>query len=119
MHSKGSVATKLTMARRDDGERKPTSRRPDDGDAFLRDPQSGPAHSNDDLADSLAEDFLSSATSGEESTEEAHDQFLAEELGGPFIEGRASAEFANDTDESNPEDAVREPFPTAMRSADR
>jgi hypothetical protein len=90
--------------------------RSDDGEAFIHDPQGGPAHSRDDLAEDLAENFLGSATSGQE---EIHDELLTEELGGPFLEGRASMEFADDVDASNPDDAAREPFPTAMRSTDR
>nr|MBK7069667.1 hypothetical protein [Deltaproteobacteria bacterium] len=32
--------------------------RMDDGNAFIRDPGSGPAHTRDDLAENLAEQFL-------------------------------------------------------------
>jgi hypothetical protein len=97
-------------------ERNVHGHRSDDGEAFIHDPQGGPANAHDDLAEDLAESFLDSATSGQE---EIHDEMLTEELGGPFLEGRASMEFADDIDESNPEDAPREPFPTAMRSIDR
>ena len=90
--------------------------RSDDGEAFIHDPQGGPARSRDDLAEDLAESFLGGATSGQD---DVHDEMLTEELGGPFIEGRASMEFADDIDESNPSYAPREPFPTAMRSIDR
>jgi len=34
-----------------------------------------------------------------------------EERGGPFVQTSGSEEFAYDTDESNPIDATREPFP--------
>jgi hypothetical protein len=94
-------------------ERNVHGHRSDDGEAFIHDPQGGPAHTRDDLAEDLAESFLGGATSGQD---EIHDELLTEELGGPFIEGRASMEFADDIDEMNPEDAPREPFPTAMRS---
>ena len=90
--------------------------RSDDGEAFIHDPQGGPARARDDLAEDLAESFLGGATSGQD---DVHDELVPEELGGPFIEGRASMEFADDVDEMNPEDATREPFPTAMRSIDR
>jgi hypothetical protein len=50
-------------------------------------------------------------TTGEAQTEGAHDQTVEEE-GGPFIETSGKKEFAHDIDESNPEDAMREPFPT-------
>ena len=38
-----------------------------------------------------------------------------EEVGGPFLEEEGIEEVALGTDPSNPEDATREPFPTAMR----
>lgn len=89
-------------------------RRKDDGDAFIPDPGSGPARSTDDLAEMVAEDFLSSATSGEEQGEDVRDQIVAEELGGPFIQSAASEEFIDDVDGNNPADAEVEPFPRAM-----
>ena len=90
--------------------------RSDDGEAFLHDPQSGRAHTKDVLAEQLAEEFLSAATSANETTEDTRDEVFTEELGGPFLEGRASMEFADGVDESNPSTAPREPFPAAMRS---
>lgn len=61
--------------------------RKDDGNAFFPDPEGGEAHAGDDvLADSLAEVFLESATSGEEHAEEAMNELVSEELGGPFLE---------------------------------
>ena len=59
--------------------------RSDDAHAFLPDPGDGPATSDDDLAEALAESFLSSATSGEEDGEDMHEQEVPEEEGGPFI----------------------------------
>jgi hypothetical protein len=91
-------------------------RRPDDGEAFIHDPHGGPAHAPDPLAEELAEEFLESATSANEVTEEIRDSVLTEELGGPFIEARASSEFADGVDGANPIDAEREPFPTVMRA---
>jgi hypothetical protein len=85
--------------------------RSDDGNAFIPDPEGGPAVIPDDLAESLAEDFLQAATSGEDVTEEAADEVVPEELGGPFIETSASEEFASGSDESNPPDAETEPLP--------
>jgi hypothetical protein len=84
--------------------------RSDDGNAFMPDPEDGPARIHDDLAENLAEDYLQAATQGME-VEEDHDQIVPEELGGPFIETSAAEEFALDTDEANPEDASREPLP--------
>ena len=87
--------------------------RPDNGDAFIPDPGSGPAVTRDSLAEFVAEEFLASATAGNEMMEDDRDQFRAEELGGPFIQSGAEDEFATGTDEANPSDATREPFPTA------
>lgn len=60
--------------------------RRDDGNAFIPDPGEGAAHTDDSLAEGLAEAFLESATSGEEQGEEALNALVAEELGGPFLE---------------------------------
>ena len=84
--------------------------RSDDGNAFMPDPEGGPARIEDDLAENLAEDYLQAATQGME-VEEDHDQIVPEEIGGPFVETTAADEFAHDTDEANPEDASREPLP--------
>lgn len=91
--------------------------RSDDGEAFLPDPfghgNSGHARTGEPVAESLAEDFVASATSGEEAGPERRDALDAYELGGPFVETRAQEEFAVTVDDMNPEDAVPEPFPTA------
>jgi hypothetical protein len=84
--------------------------RSDDGNAFMPDPEDGPARIRDDLAENLAEDYLQAATQGME-VEEDLDQIVPEEFGGPFVETSAAEEFALDTDEANPEDASREPLP--------
>ena len=47
----------------------------------------------DDLAEHLAEEFLRSASSGEDMEEDARDEVLAEEMGGPFIESGPEEEF--------------------------
>lgn len=52
--------------------------RPDEDDAF--------APLADDEAESFAEEFIATATSGEFVGEDARDEAVAEELGGPFIE---------------------------------
>ncbi len=91
--------------------------RPDDADAFLPDPaRKGRARTSDSLAESLAEEFLASATSAEEATEGVRDAVLPEEVGGPFLEVRASTEYGGSPDESNPADGAKEPFPRAMRA---
>ena len=92
-------------------------RRADDGRAFLPDPGSGPTHVSDEFAELVAEEFLASATSAEEVSEDVRDELLPEELGGPFLEDRASMEIVNDIDESNPKGSTREPVPTAMRGS--
>src|SRR6476619_5433677 len=84
--------------------------RSDDGNAFMPDPEDGPARIGDDLAENLAEDYVQAATQGME-VEEDHDQIVPEEIGGPFVETTAAEEFAQGVDEANPEDASREPLP--------
>jgi hypothetical protein len=90
------------------------STRTDDANAFIPDPGEGPARTSDDLAEVLAEDFIASATSGNEVLEDDLDQTLPEELGGPFVATRARDELADDIDGSNPVDAKREPLPRAI-----
>jgi len=68
--------------------------------------------SHDDLVEELGEEFVESATSAEPVAEDVANQDVPEEVGGPFVETTARQELADDTDESNPEDATREPFPT-------
>jgi hypothetical protein len=86
--------------------------RSDDGNAFIPDPEDGPARTRDDLAENLAEDFLQGATSGGEPfAEEQNDEVVPEELGGPFVETSAREEFADGVDESNPADAERAATP--------
>ncbi len=96
--------------------RRPVKRqRPDDGNAFIPDPQGGPALAGDDLAEELAEQFVASATSAEETMPDELDQEVPEEIGGPFIVSDAGREFASGTDASNPRGSVREPMPSPMR----
>jgi hypothetical protein len=94
------------------------AKRSDPGTAFIPDPYDGaraPARTGDPLAESLAEEYIASATSAEETLADERDEVQPEELGGPFTETTGREEFANGPDESNPEDAAREPFPTATR----
>jgi hypothetical protein len=88
--------------------------RADSADAFIRNPDDGEMNVEDDLAESLAEEFVHSATSGENQAEEALDQIVPEEIGGPFVETSADEEFADDVDDSNPSDAEPEPLPRAV-----
>jgi hypothetical protein len=87
--------------------------RSDSGDAFFPDPGEGRAHTKDALAEELAEEFLSSATSGEPSLQENRDNEVTDEAGGPFITTTARQEFAKGIDASNPPGAKKEAFPTA------
>jgi hypothetical protein len=85
--------------------------RPDSGDAFLPDPGDGPARVRDDLAEDLAEEFLKSATSAEETFPDTLEAQVPEEEGGPFVITRGKDEFAKGVDESNPRGAKAEAFP--------
>jgi len=92
--------------------------RSDEGTAFLPDPYDGagaPARAADSLAETLAEEYVSAATTAEEMTGDQRDAVQTEEVGGPFTETSAQEEFATEPDASNPLDAEREPFPTATR----
>ena len=90
-----------------------TRSRSDDGNAFVPDPSSsGRSRVKDVLAEQLAEEFLSSATSGEEHGLEAHDRVFTEERGGPFVTTSARKEFGYEPDASNPIDAEPAAFPT-------
>jgi hypothetical protein len=86
--------------------------RPDSGDAFLPDPGDGPARTKDDLAEELAEGFLTSATSAEEALPDVLEGEVPEEQGGPFVPSTGKQEFARGVDPSNPRGAKKEPFPT-------
>ena len=96
--------------------RRPRSRRDDHADAFLPDPDGGPARSSDDLAEELAEEFIRSATSGGYVGEDELDREVPEESGGPFVIHPARYEFARDVDDSNPIDGSREALPSPMRA---
>ena len=75
-----------------------------------------PAGGRDDLAEELGESYVQSATSGEESALELQNEETEEERGGPFVVTTAAQEFADDVDESNPEDAEPAALPTVMAS---
>lgn len=68
-------------------------RRTDDGNAFVRDPGSGPARVNDDLAELVAEEFIASATAGQEVAYADRDLVMPEEFGGPYLEERIPEEL--------------------------
>jgi hypothetical protein len=80
--------------------------------AFLPDPTViGHRRVRDDLAEELGEEFVAAVTSGE-AVDDARDAPVPEEDGGPFVTTTANSQYGQGTDESNPEDAEREPFPT-------
>jgi hypothetical protein len=85
--------------------------RSDDANAFMPDPEGGPAHIGDDLAENLAEEFVDAVTRGDGADDAAIDGVVSEEIGGPFVFTSAADEFAHDTDAANPPDAEREPLP--------
>ncbi len=87
--------------------------RHDDANAFMPDPEGGPARISDDLAEDLAEAFIDSATRGDDADDAKLDGVVVEEIGGPFLETSGIDEFATDTDAANPPDAEREPLPRA------
>ena len=89
-------------------------RRSDDAHAFLPDPEEGPAVTNDDLAQAMAEELLRSATSGQDRDQDALDATVPEEMGGPFIETTDLQEMAFDKDANNPPGTVPEPLPLAV-----
>lgn len=94
-----------------------SSRPPDDGNAFLPDPrETGHARTRDNLAENLAEEFISSATSAEGNAEDVRDEFFSEEIGGPFVTANPDEEYATTTDDMNPAGASKEPFPRAIRA---
>lgn len=88
------------------GAREPHAGRPEQRPAFIPDAR----HARDALAEELGEGFVLGVTSGEDS-EEFYERELPEEEGGPFLETAGSTEFAQGTDESNPEDAEPAPWP--------
>jgi hypothetical protein len=69
-------------------------------------------HTNDALAEELAESAVASMNSGEEQLTTELAAEVAEERGGPFVKTTGGTEFADGTDESNIPEATREPFPT-------
>lgn len=85
--------------------------RSDDGTAFFPDPGEGPARAPDALAEELAEDFLTSALTGQEQAPESHDRVVEEEDGGPFIVSSYRREFAKG--DRSDDDYEPEAFPMA------
>ena len=60
--------------------------RRDGSNAFVADPNEGHAWAPDELWEALAESYVSAATSGEQHADLTLDDFVDEELGGPFLQ---------------------------------
>jgi hypothetical protein len=74
------MATKLKMKRMS---------RPDDAEAFIDDVAISHARVNDNDAESFGEEFIATATSAEFIGEDARNELIDEEVGGPYLEVRA------------------------------
>ena len=57
------------------------------------------ASSSDDLAEEFGEEAVETMTTGEDEGGDARNQFVDEEIGGPFVESSGKTEIANDNDE--------------------
>jgi len=69
------------------------------------------SHADDDLAEELGQETVIAMTSGEPQWVDDVNRDVDEDDGGPFVITSAHKEFASGTDESNIEEATREPFP--------
>lgn len=94
--------------------------RSDDGHAFLADPfgrvHGHRAHSRNDFADMLAQEFLASATSNEDIVD-TRDHVMFEEVGGPFSLSSPQIEFGSTVNEASPPEGDRESVPVAVRQS--
>lgn len=81
------------------------------GEAALKNPQA-----LDSLGEELGEEFVENLTGADDAATESRAEDTTDENGGPFLITAAVREFANGVDGSNPIDAKREPFPTAMKT---
>jgi len=90
-------------------EHRRASERPDDGNAFIPDTtgQSKPLASAD--AESFAEEFIGAATGAESVAEDAEDEVVDEEEGGPFIVLDDEARLPPEPEERGAEREGREP----------
>jgi hypothetical protein len=75
------------------------------------------ADTSEDEAKEMGEEFVRSVTSGEEAESEMEEEEATEEQGGPFVVTSASTEYGFGTDESNPVDAEKAPFPQVSPAA--
>ena len=90
--------------------------RKDDADAFIRHPDDGPTQSDDPLAESFGEEFLRSATTGQDTDDELFSgSEVSEEIGGPFLVSTGAEEYALD-DNGLPEGGEAAGLPEAVGS---
>jgi hypothetical protein len=82
-----------------------------DGEAALKAPRA-----LDALGEELGEAFVENLTGADDAATDHRAEALDDEEGGPFLITAAVREFASGIDASNPLDAKREPFPTAMKT---
>lgn len=68
-------------------------------------------NADDALANELGREFVETVNSGEDEGIELRDEFVTEEVGGPFVPSTRGKEIDEEPDESNPISATREPFP--------
>jgi hypothetical protein len=106
----------------DDSKELRRARRLDDGDAFVPDTISEHRHITADDAESFAEEFIAAALGGEPVAQEAADEVVAEEQGGPFIllDDEARLPLREEDDDGPPTrpDPWRKPFnPRSNRGA--
>lgn len=98
-----------------------THERSDAGHAFLPDPfarreESHTRAEREELVEELGEGFVAAATAGQPVYQDRRQAVDVGEVGGPFVTTTEGEELARDVDESNPEDATKEPFPSALRA---
>jgi hypothetical protein len=62
------------------------------GEGFLYVPP-GRSRTREELAETLAEGFIASATAAQEMRQDTRDELMAEELGGPFVRGPRDSGF--------------------------
>ena len=83
-------------------------------DAFIPDPGEGPVVTDDDLAQTMGEELVQSATTGQDPDQDVLNATVPEEMGGPFVETSDYQELAFDADANNPPGTVPEALPTAV-----
>jgi hypothetical protein len=105
--SKSAAVSTARAAER--GDRRRPGERPDDGNAFVPDNigQLKPLAASD--AEAFAEEFIGSATGAESVREDAEDEVVDDEEGGPFIVLDDNAKLPPEPSERNPDREGHEP----------